>query len=68
MRWANAQAMSLLLAHALKGLGIGFLVDKVTGFGIALYPAMILRVIGLRPFAYSADAMVITGWRILGHA
>jgi hypothetical protein len=59
--------MSLLLAHALEGPRIGFLVDETTGIRISLHPSIILGVVGLGAPAYSADAMVITSGRILGY-
>ena len=49
-----------LPAHALEGFGVCLLVYEAAGFGIALYQGMILRVVGLGPFAHGADAMVIT--------
>jgi hypothetical protein len=57
----------LLLAYAFERLLVGLLVHEAAGLGIALDPAVIVRIVGLRTVAYLADAVSVANGGICCH-
>jgi hypothetical protein len=57
-----------LLSYAFEWFIVrGFLVNKFTGSCVPLHPAVVLRVVRLRPVRYLAVTMVVTFRRIRCH-
>lgn len=57
----------LFLAHPLERFVVSLLVDEAAGFGIALRPAVIGRVVGLGSLFHLTDAMTVSVRGIFRH-
>lgn len=57
----------LFFAYAIEPIGIGFLVHESASASVALGPALILWIEGLRTCPNCAYADTVTNWFVLGH-